>query len=83
MSEWVKPTYIFQLIHQTFIVLHTDVPGQWVVEVQLWEYLAADALVSVAAGEDDLVAQSDDLLGVRHPPLDWQEHLVRTFLNTT
>ena len=51
-----------------------------VVEVQLWEYLTADPVVRVAAGEDLLMADRDDLLSVGLPPLDGQEHLIRTFL---
>ena len=58
-----------QDIYQTFIILHVNVPGHRVVEVELRKYLAADAQVGVAAGEDDLMAQRDDLSSVGYPPL--------------
>ena len=47
-----------------------NVPGLRVVEVQLWEYLAADPVVRVAAGEDLLVSHPDHLPSVGLAPLD-------------
>ena len=57
-----------------------NVPGLRVVEVQLWEYLAADPVVRVAAGEDLLVPHPDHLPCVGLAPLDRQEHLIGTSL---
>ena len=55
-----------------------NVPGLRVVEVQLWEYLAADPVVGVAAGEDLLVPHPDHLPCLGLAPLDRQEHLIGT-----
>ena len=57
-----------------------NVPGLRVVEVQLREYLAADPVVGVAAGEDLLVPHPDHLPSVGLAPLHRQEHFIGTSL---